>query len=343
MQRYTKYKLIILIFAIVAVCSSFFSKPYTVAIPKGWPKPIYTFKNNAPSEFGFKLGRKLFYDPILSRDGTISCASCHSSYSSFTHTDHAVSHGIEGRVGTRNALVLVNLIWNTSFMYDGGINHLEVQPLGPIAHHDEMDFNLKDIVVRLDSSEGYRKRFQMVFGDSKITGERVLKAMAQFTGQLISADSKYDKYVKGDAEGAFTDQEIKGLTLFRKHCSSCHPEPLFTDYSFRNIGLAVDTFYNDMGRMKITGKQQDSLKFRVPTLRNIAVSFPYMHDGRFKTIRQVLNHYTSAVERNKNIDPLLAKPMGITDSQKVDITAFLMTLTDRGFIMNERYRFHADD
>ncbi|NDC42504.1 MAG: cytochrome-c peroxidase, partial [Chitinophagia bacterium] len=281
----------------------------------------------------------LFYEPKLSRDGTISCASCHTQYSGFTHIDHAVSHGINGLKGNRNAPALYNLAWSPYFMWDGGVNHLEVQPLAPITNPTEMDNTLAQIVLILDSLPGYRHLFANAFGDTAITGQRILKALAQFVVTFQSYQSKYDHVMKHEQGYEFSQQENNGLQLFRKHCASCHREPLFTDYSFRNIGLAVDTELKDWGRMKISGLSTDSLKFRVPSLRNIEVSFPYMHDGRFKTIRQVLNHYTHQLPPSPTLDPLVAQPLPLTENDKTDIIAFLLTLTDQAFLHDTALRY----
>lgn len=326
------------------LCSSILRRDKSsIQVPKGWPKPTYTFLNNSLSEAGFSLGRKLFYDPILSRNATISCADCHTQYSSFTHVDHAVSHGIDGRKGTRNSPVLINLAWNPAFMQDGGINHLEIQPLAPISSPTEMDNSLSQVVRVLSASNKYKTLFTNAFGDSAITGQRVLKALAQFTGSLVSYNAKYDRYIRHEAGATFTHQENQGLQLFRKHCSTCHPEPLFTDHTFRNIGLAVDTELHDEGRKKITGKAEDAQKFKVPTLRNIEVSFPYMHDGRFKTLRQVLKHYTASINQSPTLDEQLRYPMPLSDSERTDIIAFLLTLTDTTLLNNPRFRYHHDD
>ena len=342
----TKY----LVLSIIGIITYFFAvsfksntDPQKLTVPKGWPKPFYNFQHNGQSEDKFRLGRKLFYDPILSRDGTISCSSCHTQLSAFTHVDHGLSHGIGGLKGTRNSLVLVNLAWNRSFMWDGGINNLEVQPLGPITNKVEMDNTLENVVKSLNKSYTYRTRFYKAFGDSVITGQMVLKALAQFTGMFQSFNSKYDKYVRHEEGGDFTAQELNGLKLFRQNCASCHKEPLFTDYSFKNIGLPVDTGLNDIGRMKITGDRNDSLKFKVPTLLNVAMSYPYMHDGRFKSLGQVMNHYTGGAVMSPNVARELKDGMKLSSNDKVDIIAFLLTLTDKDFLFDTRFRYNPED
>ncbi|MBC7554108.1 MAG: c-type cytochrome [Taibaiella sp.] len=317
-------------------------KEVNFVIPKGWPKPVYNLNRNKPTTSGFMLGRKLFFDPMLSRDGSTSCASCHTQFSGFTHVDHNVSHGINGLKGTRNALVLFNLAWNKSFMWDGGVNNLEVQPLGPITSPVEMNNTLENIIKYLDTSINYKTRFYKTYGDSSVTGQRILKALAQFTCMFESYNSKYDKVMRKEQGVEFTTQELNGYKLFRKNCESCHKEPLFTDYSFKNIGLPVDSAYFDIGRMKITGDSGDSLKFKVPTLRNIEVSYPYMHDGRFRSLKQVLNHYSSGTVLSATVAKEMKDGMFFTENEKTDIIAFLLTLSDKEFLLDLRFRNYRD-
>ena len=316
-----------IIFGILILISLAFAKMETTPIyfdvPKGWPKPNYDFEANPLTEEGFQLGRRLFYDPILSRDNTISCASCHLQATGFTHIDHSLSHGIEGKIGTRNTLALMNLAWTKKFMWDGGVNHLDIQPLAPITSAVEMDETLENVVSKLQKSEKYRDLFEKAFGTSKITGQLALKALSQFALQLVSSNSKYDKVMRKEA--VFTLQEQKGYELFINNCASCHKEPLFTSDKFENNGLQIDTTLNDIGRMKITNKQEDYLRFKVPTLRNVQYTFPYMHDGRFKTLTEVVKHYNS-LKNDKNLSKQLSKPMNLSDNDRVDLVAFLKTL-----------------
>jgi cytochrome c peroxidase len=171
---------------------------------------------------------------MLSRDSTVSCSNCHLSFTAFTHVDHALSHGISDRIGKRNAPALVNLAWSRSFMWDGAVNHLDMQALAPVSNHAEMDFDIAGVVNRLGSRTEYRKMFEEAFGSDDITGERVLKAIAQFELTLVSANSGYDRVMAG--KDTFTLQEKNGYELFKKHCNSCHTEPLFTQYQFENNG-----------------------------------------------------------------------------------------------------------
>lgn len=324
---------------LVLICLAFsnrFTTPLYLEIPQGWAKPHYDFKKNPLTEEGFQLGRHLFYDPILSRDNTISCSSCHLQATGFTHVDHDLSHGIEDRIGTRNSLALVNLAWTKDFMWDGGVNHLDVQPLAPITSFVEMDETLENVVAKLQKSEKYQNLFEKAFGTHKITGQLTLKALSQFVVMLTSSNSKYDKVIR--KEEKFTQMEQQGYAIFKIHCASCHQEPLLTSEKFENNGLPFDTSLNDVGRMKISDKKEDYLRFKVPTLRNIQFTFPYMHDGRLKTLTEVVKHYNT-LGNNKNLPTALAKPMNLSDNDRVDLVAFLKTLTDKEFLFKERFSY----
>lgn len=318
---------------------TFYAKKKSVLLdyPKEWPNPVYDFKENPLDSITIELGRKLFYDPILSLNNTISCGSCHLSFTAFTHVDHALSHGINDSIGTRNSPVLINLAWNKHFMWDGGVNHIDVQALAPITHPAEMGETIGNVVQKIQNSNKYPNLFFEAFGDSIITGEHLLKALSQFQLTLVSANSKYDQVKKG--ETVFTSQEKNGYKLFKQHCNSCHAEPLFTTGEFANNGLCIDTTLNDFGRMNITQNSADSLKFKIPTLRNIEFSFPYMHDGRFRKISEVLNHYTSEINDSKTVSEELKSKIILTSDQKVDLTAFLLTLTDKEFLFNPKFGF----
>lgn len=306
--------------------------------PKGWPEPAYTYSVNTLSEPRFQLGRALFYETMLSRDNTISCATCHQYYSAFANSMHKVSHGINDLEGKRNAPALFNLTWHPYFMHDGGINHIEVQPLGPIANPIEMDENINVVLEKLRATNRYRVMFKNAFGDEEINSQRFLLAMTQFQGMLYSVNSKYDKIARGEKDVAYTAEEKRGYDLFLANCNACHKEPLFTDFAFRNNGLSVDPVYQDSGRAHITRMPDDVYKFKTPSLRNIDVTGPYMHDGRFETLQECLNVYTNTSGRNmKNIDPLLKTPMALSAQDKSDLIAFLKTLTDQSFITNTRF------
>ncbi|MCF8254268.1 MAG: cytochrome-c peroxidase [Bacteroidia bacterium] len=307
------------------------------SVPKNWPKPAYDFKKNPLSKEKILLGRVLFYDPILSQDNSISCASCHSVYTAFTHVDHNLSHGINDRIGTRNSPALMNLAWHKNFMWDGAINHLDMQALAPISHPDEMGENIQQVVEKLNASTLYKQLFFAAYQDSLATGENTLKAISQFMLTLVSSNSKYDSVMRGTSK--FTEQEKSGYVLFKKNCSACHAEPLFTNLEFRNNGLPIDTNLKDFGRMRITQNASDSLKFKVPTLRNLEFSYPYMHDGRFKKLKDVLYHYTHLVQTEPNLDKELKTPIQLDSKQQTDLTAFLLTLTDKSFLFNKDFAY----
>lgn len=309
-------------------------KDVEIKIPKGFPKPSYDFSKNKLSPEIFTIGRKLFYDPILSKDSSTSCESCHQRVAAFAHIDHALSHGIDGKIGTRNVPALQNLIWENSYMWDGGVNHLETQPINPITSSIEMNETLPNIILKLKKNKEYVSLFKKAYKDTIINSERILKSLAQFTGLMISANSRYDKYITG--KDTFSIQEKSGLEIFRAKCSTCHKEPLFTDNSIRNNGIQPDTSLNDIGRGKITNLEADNYKFKVPGLRNIEMTFPYMHDGRYKKLKDVLNHYSSS-NHNSTVDSEIKKIGDLSDKERKDIIAFLLTLTDREFLNDKRF------
>jgi cytochrome c peroxidase len=316
-----------------------FRKPNALLFekPAGWPSPVYNFKKNPLTTEKIELGRMLFYDPILSRDSTISCASCHSQYTAFTHIDHSLSHGIEGKIGTRNSPALMNLAWSSSFMWDGSVDHIEVQALAPISNPLEMDENIDHLVHKLQVSNQYPALFYQAYGDSTIRSKQILNAISQFMLTLISANAKYDSVMRGEIK--FTAREASGYKLFQSRCSTCHVEPLFTNGEFENNGLFVDPSLNDEGKMKTTHKREDSLKFKVPTLRNIEYSKPYMHDGRFRNLSEVLNSYMMGIQHSPTLNPQLQKGIFFTAEEKADLVAFLMTLSDKDFLKNPKFSY----
>jgi cytochrome c peroxidase len=306
-------------------------------IPPGWPKPTLDFfADNRITEQGFQLGRKLFYDGLLSKDGNFSCGGCHQQFAAFAHYEHDLSHGIHNRFTARNAPGLFNLAWSTSFHRDGGVNHLEVQALSPMTAANEMGESLDSILFKLRKDPAYPKLFKAAFGTTDINSQRMLKALAQFTGSIVSYQSKYDKVKAGQA--TFTPGEQRGYELFRQKCASCHAEPLFTDNSFRSNGLAKDSFLNDVGRMSVTGDVMDSLKFRVPSLRNVQLTFPYMHDGRYYSLAEALEHYRSGIITTQpTLDSTLRQRVIFSDQDKNNLIYFLNTLTDNTLIKDPRF------
>lgn len=325
-------KKVLMYFAAIFIVVTAFQQVHKDAfvVPHNWPKPVFDFKKQPLIPSQVLLGRVLFYDPILSRNNTISCASCHSQYTAFTHVDHALSHGIDDRIGTRNSPALMNLAWSTSFMWDGSMSSLQQQVFSPITHPQEMDENLLRLTGKLQHSSLYSKLFYSAFHDSAITAQRIAIGLEQFMLTLVSAQSKYDLVM--NKQEVFTAQEQKGYLLFRKNCASCHTEPLFTNHRFEQNTLTPDTLLNDSGRSKVTHRREDAYKFKVPTLRNIEFSYPFMHDGRFTTLSEVLNHYSSSFQSATG-------PISITSKDKVDLMAFLLTLTDRKFLFDTNHAF----
>jgi cytochrome c peroxidase len=305
-------------------------------IPDGFPPPVYNFSGNGLSIQGFELGRKLFYDTRLSADGQVSCGSCHEQRAAFGTFEHDRSHGVFHSHTLRNAPVLVNLAWNKSFDWDGLSSSLVNEASYKIHESTVFGETIENVIAKLESVPAYREDFEKVFGSPVITPVKVYKAIAQFSASLVSANSKYDKVKKGLQ--VFTAQEDRGYQVFKTKCATCHTEPLFTDQTFRNTGIPVDDLLKDYGRMRVTGKPEDSLKFKVPTLRNVAVSSNYMHDGRFGTLFQVLNHYRMGVQQSPTLDPLLTNGIALTSADVNDLVVFLRTLTDSAFLNDVRYR-----
>lgn len=309
--------------------------PITFTIPKGFPAPVYTFTGNPLTEEGFALGRKLFYDGKLSKDGNFPCASCHQQFAGFATFDHDLSHGFNNQFTTRNAPGLFNLVWQKETHWDGGINNIEVQPLAPITAPNEMAEDIGTVVKKLQADPEYRKMFRAAFGNEEVTSQRMLYALTQFMGSIVSSNSKYDKVKKGEASFTFNEQE--GYKVFQANCTSCHTEPLFTDNSFRNTGIPVNPTIKDYGRMRITNKKEDSLKFKVPSLRNVYLSFPYGHDGRFVSIGQMLDHYANGVQNSPTLDPILKNKINLSFNDKYYLVAFLGTLTDSTLLNDKRF------
>lgn len=307
-------------------------EPVAFTKPPHFPDVVYNLQQNPVTTEGFVLGRKLFYDPIFSKDNSISCGECHQQYSGFAHGDHQFSHGINGLVGTRNSPPLFNLAFHKDFMWDGGVNNLEVQPLLPITNPVEMDEDINNVVAKLAKLPSYRQLFKSAFGDETINSQRVLRALSQFMVMMISANAKYDKVKLGTA--SFSADEQAGYNVFVQKCSSCHQEPLFTDLSFRNNGL--DLYPKDPGRAMITFDAADSGKVKVPSLRNLKYTYPYMHDGRFQTLQDVVLHYTTGVKPCATLDPLLVNGITLSNTEIDKLLVFLKTLDDVDFTKDKK-------
>jgi len=330
---------LLLILSSCAVGWLHFHAPNQQTYLQTWPKPIYALNLPADSNL-VELGRHLFYDPILSRDSSISCSSCHLQYTGFAHVDHALSHGIDSRIGARNAPTLVNLAWMPIMHWDGGVKHIDLQPLNPITHPLEMDNTLEEVLKRLNRSKKYQQLARNAAGSVEIGSVVLFKSLRYFLLSLISADAKYDAVMRGLHE-QFTEQELSGYKLFKRHCVSCHQEPLLTDNTLRSNGIAPDQTNPDKGAYSITLNASDLYRFKVPTLRNIAFTFPYMHDGRYAKLKDVINFYSDSASafRLQYADLKLKQPFNFSATEKKDLLAFLYTLTDKTFLFNPKFGY----
>ncbi|MDB6064704.1 MAG: hypothetical protein JWR26_912 [Pedosphaera sp.] len=315
--------------------------PFDLQIPASFPRPELPLDNPLTVE-GVALGRKLFSETQLSRDNSQSCASCHKSGNAFADAGRALSLGVDGLPGRRNAMPLFNLLWQREFFWDGRVSRLRDQTLKPIQDPLEMHESLDHMAAKLAADADYPVLFKNAFGATNITGERVGLALEQYLFTLISADSKFDRAARSEAE--FTDQEKRGLELFITEydpargksgadCFHCHGGFLFSDYAYKNNGLDAEP--RDLGRFLATTNAADRAKFKTPSLRNVELTAPYMHDGRFATLEEVVEHYNSGVHRSATLDPNLAKHpdtgLQLPAADKAALVAFLKTLTDEQF------------
>ena len=297
-----------------------------------------TFTNNEPATKA-ELGRLLFFDPILSKDSTISCASCHLPAYAFADTA-VVSKGVGGKHGTRNAPTAMNMSLQRIFFWDGRAATLEQQALMPIENPDEMNLPLHQALTRLQKSKTYNSYFQKLF-DSTPDSASLGAAIAAFERTLETSESPFDEWKFSGKEDAVDDAVKRGFALFntKGKCAQCHFGADFTFNDFRNIGLFDGKKFNDSGRMVISKKPGDIGKFKIASLRNVAVTAPYMHNGMFKTLDAVIDFYNDpakVVLRGINRDSLLAKPLGLTTAEKKDLKAFLLALTDKRFIVKAK-------
>jgi len=311
--------------------------PYRFTMNATFPIPDLP-RDNPLLEERVMLGRKLFTETALSRDGILSCASCHQASAAFADP-RRVSRGVRNQAGTRNAMPLFNLAWKTSFFWDGRAPSLREQALMPIQDHAEMDETLERVTVKLAAKEDYPALFAAAFGSPEITSEKIGLALENYLLTLTTHDSKFDRAMRG--KGALSADEQRGFELFMTEydprtqqfgadCFHCHGGPLFTDHQFHNNGLVPSG--SDPGRFRVTGRESDRGKFATPSLRNIARTAPYMHDGRFATLDEVIEHYSTGVQRSATLDPNLAKhPDGglhLSAADRHALVAFLNTLTD---------------
>jgi len=331
----------------------FIPTPYELEIPSHFPDmPIP--EDNPMTVEGVLLGRHLFYEEKLSGDNTMSCASCHAPSAGFSDPNQ-FSIGIDGIAGNRNSMALINLGWQNFFFWDGRSKTLEEQILEPVPNPIEMHEEWKDAVAKLNADVKYRNMFFRAFGEEGIDSIKVSKAIAQFLRTMISGKSKYDVMYKFENTmplsseeqailASISPEELAGYDLFKSlsgaDCFHCHNGPLMQVQKFSNNGL--DLTFLDLGRGAITGDPNDNGKFKVPTLRNIALTAPYMHDGRFSTLEQVIDHYSSGINQSPTIDPLIEFAfqggVQLDSDQKLLLKKFLETLTDYEFINNPDFQ-----
>ena len=313
--------------------------PIDYQVPSNFPPLAYNLGNNPLTEKGFELGKKLFYDGRLASDGIVSCGFCHIQEDAFTHHGHSVSHGVGDAIGTRNTPPIQNLAYQTAFMWDGATTHLDLQPIIPFTSPIEMNGDFTAAINMMKNDAEYQKLYKQAFADGLINSENMLKALGQFMVMATSSNSRFDKYRRNESGGTLSQDELEGYAIFNQKCVSCHATDIFTDNSFRNNGLPINPSVNDVGRYRVTELEQDRYKFKVPSLRNIEKTAPYMHDGRFYTLDAVLNHYSSGVVNTQNLDPSLNNgTLGIplTATEKSKLIAFLLTLTDTEFLTNPK-------
>lgn len=317
--------------------------PYVLEVPSPLPS-IDVPVDNPMTEEGVALGRRLFYDPLLSGDGTQACASCHSQETGFTDSAR-FSTGIDGLQGGRNAMVAFNLAWSPTLFWDGRASSLEDQAFGPVVNPIEMHDSWANVADKLNAHSDYPDLFKKAFNIDEIDSSYVVKAIAQFERTLISGNSKWDKWIRGEV--MLTEQELRGWDLFNidgpvigADCFHCHGAPHFTDFDFHNNGLDTDAEFSDLGLYDVTADDLDKAKFKTPTLRNIEVTGPYMHDGRFETLEEVIEHYNFGGHGSSTIDPLM-KNIGdgllLSEDDKQALLAFLRTLTDEEFLTNPKF------
>lgn len=323
--------------------------PYSLEIPELFQQKLIDPllpSNNPLTEEGVALGKKLFFDKKLSGNNTQACASCHKPQNSFTD-DTRFSDGIDGVFGVRNSMPLMNLAWNFNdrFAWDGKELGLERQAIEPVKNPIEMHSDWGSVAAKLEQDPEYPTLFSKAFGTTTIDSMLITKAIAQFERILISGNSKFDQYLLGNA--TLSLEELNGFTVFMDeekgdcfHCHGSDNNPLWTDNGFHNNGL--DTNFDDLGLGAVTGDPNDNGKFRSPSIRNLIFTAPYMHDGRFATLEEVINHYSEGLQFSSTIDPLMKKVnqggVQLTPQEKEDLKAFLLTLTDTEFINNPDFR-----
>ena len=303
-------------------------------VPSSFPPPLFPDENEF-TVARWQLGKKLFYDPILSRDSSISCASCHLPSYAFSDTT-AFSSGVENAAGTRNSPSLANVAYHPYFTREGGVPTLEMQILIPIQEHNEFDFNIVPLSEKLQANEKYQTMAMQAY-EQAATPFVITRALSTFESSLLSGNSDYDKFAFQNETDALNEQEKMGMNLFfgeKTNCSHCHSGFNFTNYAFENNGLYEN--YEDVGRFRLTGNEEDMALFKVPSLRNILLTAPYMHDGSMKDLKTVVEHYVSGGENHIHKNEIL-QPLDLTDEEQAAIIAFLESLTDYDFINNKLF------
>jgi cytochrome c peroxidase len=302
-------------------------------LPPGFPAPPFP-PDNELTYARWALGKKLFYEPALSRDSTLSCASCHQPALAFTD-GRRVSLGVENREGLRNAPTLANVAYHPYFMKEGGVRTLEMQVAVPIEEHAEFDFNFVLLGQRLAADDAYQRMSREAY-DRPIDPYVISRAIAAFERTLISGRSAYDRFEQGQSD-ALSEQALRGRALFfssRTDCFQCHGGLDFSNYGFFNNGLYAE--YTDPGRARLTGLEEDRALFKVPSLRNIELTAPYMHDGSLSSLDEVITHYLSGGAGHVNQSPLI-RPLDLSDEEAADLKAFLLALTDPDFLTNPAF------
>jgi cytochrome c peroxidase len=303
-------------------------------VPVGFPAPVFPVDNQLTEE-RWALGKKLFYDHVLSSDQSISCASCHKPELGFSD-DVALSFGVQNRIGVRNAPTLANVAYHPYYTREGGVRTLEMQILVPVQEHAEFDHNILLIAERLQKDSAYVQLSRIAYGRDPDPFV-ITRAIACFERTLLSGESPYDKFIQGDIS-ALSQEEVQGMNLFfsdRLACSACHHGFNFTDYSFQNNGLYEE--YADPGRFRLTHHEEDIALFKVPTLRNVAVTAPYMHDGSFYSLDAVVDHYNLGGMNHPHKSPFI-KPLHLSMQEKKALVSFLRSLTDEHFIDNPKFK-----
>jgi len=309
--------------------------PEFMEIPNGFDEIEFPEENEF-SQSRWELGKRLFYDPIMSLDSTISCASCHSSELAFSD-NVAFSLGVEDRLGARNAPTLANVAYHPYFTREGGVPTLEMQILVPIQEHNEFDFNIVLLAERLNADSSYIQESLKAY-NREPDAFVITRALSSFERSLISGYSRFDHYENYNDLEALSQREVKGMELFfsdKTNCSQCHMGFNFTNYAFENNGLYEE--YNDVGRFRFTGEEEDIARFKVPSLRNIELTTPYMHDGSLLTLDEVVEHYNDGGENHPQKSTLI-KPLGLTEDEKSSLVAFLKSLTDESFVNNPIFK-----